>query len=233
MKKMIVFILLLVTVLILADSYAVYHLSVPGYSTSLLISNMSEEKAYFRISAFDCYGKKLWQNSYNMSEYSTMSVDLAKFITSGDDNWGLLLIECDQLLSIAVMYQDETYGLLNGDHVIEPIQYSEDAKYYWYAAVYAVKGSSSTTLALMNPNKKETEITIWICESNGETVEELTATLEPFSSAFLDLAKYIQEDIGVVDIQSDLPIAIGVEHYEDDELWTVDNIVDWYTTTEW
>ncbi len=233
MRKILSFTLLVVITLIFAESYAAYHLSTVGYKTSVLVSNMSEEKAYFRVLAFNCYGKKLWQDTYSAQAYSTVSIDLAEFIPSADENWGLLLIECDQLLHISVLYQDESFGLLNVDHVIEPVQSSEDAKYYWYAAGYLVKDNSSIGLVMMNPNKDEVSISIWICNSNGETVDEFSGSIEPFAAVFLDLLDHVKDDVGVVDIQVDLPIIIGVEHYEEGEIWTIDNIVDWYTITEW
>ncbi|WP_041081909.1 hypothetical protein [Thermotoga profunda] len=233
MRRIFIFALLVLAVLALADIYALYHLSVPGYRTTVFVSNMSEEEANFTISAFDCTGQKLWEDTYISKEYSTVAINLAEFIESNDDCWGLLLIKCDQLLHITAFYEDEEYGLLNTDHVIEPVQASEDTKYYWYAAGYVNKGNSETALVLINPNEDEASGSIWICNSNGETVKDLSGTIEPFSAKFFDLIKFIKDDVGVVDIQSDLPIIIGIEHYEDGEIWTIDNIVDWYTTTEW
>lgn len=233
MRKAVIFILVMLAILAYAKSYALYHLSVPGYKTTVFVSNMSEERAYFRVSVFDCNGQKLWQDTYNTEEYSTIGISPAEFISSSDDNWGLVLIECDQLLHITAFYEDEEYGLLNTDHIIEPINVSEDAKYYWYAAGHVNKGGSETALVLINPNKNTAHGTIWICDSKGRTVKDASGDINPFSAMFFDLIKFVSDDMGVVDIQSDLPIIVGIEQYQDEELWTIDNIVDWYTTTEW
>lgn len=233
MKKIMIFVLIVLATFALAETYGVYHLSTSFYKTKIFVSNMGEERAYFRVSVFDHNGRKLWQDTYDNEEYSTLAIDLSEFIQKTDDNWGLVLIDCDSLLHITVLYEDEEYGLLNTDHVVEPVQISEDAKYYWYAAGYVNKGNSETGLILINPNEKEANGSIWICDSKGRTVQELSGVIKPFSAIFFDLIKYIEDDVGVVDVQSDLPIIIGVEHYENDEIWTIDNIVDWYTTTEW
>lgn len=232
-RKITVLALVILAVFTFAETYAIYHLSTPLYKTKVLISIMGEGRAHFTVYAFDCNGKKLWQNTYDSEEYSTLTIDLSKFIKGHDDNWGLLLIDSSSLLHLTVLYEDVEYGLLCRDHIVEPVWFFEDTKYYWYAAGYINKGNSETGLVLINPNNEEANGSFWISDSKGRTVENLSGTIKPYAAVFFDLTKYIKDDVGFVDIQTDLPIIIAVEHYEKGGLWIVDNVVSCYTTTEW
>lgn len=227
------FLMVIFAALAFANTYAFYYLSTPVYNTNVLISIIGEERANLTVTVFDFNGKELWQKTYDAEEYSTLSIDLSTFIKANDDNWGLAIIDSDSLLHVTVLYEDVDYGLFTTDHVVEPIWFYEDAKYYWYSASHVNKGKSETGLILMNPNDEEVDGNMWICDSKGRTVQDLSGKIKPFSAVFFNLTRFIKDDFGFIDIQVDLPIIIGIEHYENGQLWTINNIVSWYMTTDW
>ncbi len=233
MKKFLMICAVLLPIIALGANYGLYHDSTPNRSTAVMISNLSDENAYFRVLVYDCEGKEIWKETFKSKPYETVYVDLAQKIPQSDKNWGLVLVQCDQLLYISVLYM---YGemLFCRNHVIEPVQISSDAKYYWYGVNYTNFGSSGTAFCLMNTSTKESEVYIRVYDYTGSVVDELSGTISAKASAYVDLAKELSSQTsGVIDIRSTEPIIIGVEYYQSDEIWIVENIVDWYTTTSW
>jgi len=232
-RRVVIFSLVLLATIYFAANYAVYYDCTPDYKTSLLISNLSDEKAYFRVTVFDSSGQRLWRETYNKPPYSSVFIDLSQVVKRSESSWGLVLVQCDELLHITVMYWEEEGTLLNSNHVIEPLNFSQDAKYYWYAVGYVNSENSQPALILANPNDKSIDVAVWIYDEAGQLVKDLEGELDPFSAVYVNLVKYVQQGSGVVDIRSTLPILVAVEHYDDGMLWNINNIVDWYTTTSW
>ncbi len=233
MRRVVIFSLVLLATIYFAANYAVYYDCTPDYKTSLLISNLSDEKAYFRVTVFDSSGQRLWRGTYNKPPYSSVFIDLSQVVKRSESSWGLVLVQCDELLHITVLYWEEEGTLLNSNHVIEPFNFRQDAKYYWYAVGYVNSENSQPALILANPNDKSIDVAVWIYDEAGQLVKDLEGELDPFSAVYVNLVKYVQQGSGVVDIRSTLPILVAVEHYDDGMLWNINNIVDWYTTTSW
>lgn len=232
-RRVVIFSLVLLATIYFAANYAVYYDCTPDYRTSLLISNLSDEKAYFRVTVFDSSGQRLWRETYNKPPYSSVFIDLSQVVKRSESSWGLVLVQCDELLHITVMYWEEEGTLLNSNHVIKPFNFRQDAKYYWYAVGYVNSENSQPALILANPNDKSIDVAVWIYDEAGQLVKDLEGELDPFSAVYVNLVKYVQQGSGVVDIRSTLPILVAVEHYDDGMLWNINNIVDWYTTTSW
>jgi hypothetical protein len=232
-RRVVIFSLVLLATIYFAANYAVYYDCTPDYKTSLLISNLSDEKAYFRVTVFDSSGQRLWRGTYNKPPYSSVFIDLSQVVKRSESSWGLVLVQCDELLHITVLYWEEEGTLLNSNHVIEPFNFRQDAKYYWYAVGYVNSENSQPALILANPNDKSIDVAVWIYDEAGQLVKDLEGELDPFSAVYVNLVKYVQQGSGVVDIRSTLPILVAVEHYDDGMLWNINNIVDWYTTTSW
>lgn len=233
MRALVIFSLILLATVYFAANYVIYYDCTPDYKTSVLISNLSDEKAYFRVTVYDSNGQRLWRETYNKPPYSSVFIDLSQVVNRSESSWGLVLVQCDQLLHAMVLYREEEGTLLNSNHIIEPLNFSEDAKYYWYSAGYVNAEESQPALILVNPNDKTIDVAVWIYDEAGQLVKDLEGEIEPFAAAYVNLIKYVQQGSGVVDIRSTLPILLAVEHYDDGMLWNINNIVDWYTTTSW
>jgi hypothetical protein len=217
-RRVVIFSLVLLATICFAANYAVYYDCTPDYRTSMLI---------------DSSGQRLWRETYNKPPYSSVFIDLSQVVKRSESSWGLVLVQCDELLHITVLYWEEEGTLLNSNHVIEPFNFSQDAKYYWYAVGYVNSENSQPALILANPNDKSIDVAVWIYDEAGQLVKDLEGELDPFSAVYVNLVKYVQQGSGVVDIRSTLPILVAVEHYDDGMLWNINNIVDWYTTTSW
>ncbi len=233
MKRFSITILLVIAVTLIAADYGVYHDSTSGRGTAIFISNLSEEKAYLRVVVYNSKGNELWKNSYRLNLYETILVDLTKQIRPSDNSWGLVLVQSDQLLTISASYiQDDV--LFSRDIVMEPAQFSNDAKYYWYSLYYENVGSAMTDLMISNISSTEADVYVWIYDFQGQILKELSGTINPRACAYVSLYDELEtEAIGVVDIRSTEPLIIAVEYLEEGESWSIRNIVDWYTTTSW
>lgn len=233
MKKILVAFAMLFSMIIFAANYGFYHDSTPGRNTAIMVSNLSDENAYFRVVVYDYEGKEIWKDTFRSKPYETVHIDLVQKIPQSDRNWGLALIQCDQLLYISVLYKDREM-LFCRNHVIEPVQTSSDAKYYWYGINYTNFGNAETAFALINTSNKTSEVYVWVYDYAGNVVKELSGNVSAKASAYVDLTKELNSQTsGVVDIRSTEPIVVGIEYYQSGEIWIIENIVDWYTTTSW
>ncbi|HOJ89313.1 MAG TPA: hypothetical protein PLP64_05120 [Pseudothermotoga sp.] len=233
MRKFLLTGFVLISLACFAANYGIYHDSTPGRNTAILISNLSDEDAYFRTIVYDSEGKDLWKDTYKSKPYETVLIDLSQKIPQSDKSWGLILIQCDQLLYISALYSDGEM-LFTRNHVIEPVQVSSDAKYYWYGVNYTNFGNAETAFALLNTSNKSSDLYLWVYDYTGSVIKELSGSIAPKGAAYVDLAKEVSaQTSGVVDIRSTQPIVIGVEYYQSGQIWIIENIVDWYTTTSW
>ncbi|HBT39045.1 MAG: hypothetical protein H5T93_07590 [Pseudothermotoga sp.] len=232
-NKLLALSVLLVATVYLAANYVIYYDCTHDYKTSILVSNLSDEKAYFRVTVYDSSGQKLWRESYNRPPYGSVFIDLSNVVSQAESSWGLVLIQCEQLLHVTALYYEAEGTLLNSNHIIEPLNFLEDAKYYWYSAGYVNAQESQPSLILVNPNENTIDVVLWIYDESGQLVEDLEGEIEPFAAAYVNLMKYLQQGSGIVDVRTTMPILLAVEWYEDGLLWNINNIVDWYTTTSW
>ncbi|MGJ8454075.1 hypothetical protein ACSFC1_02075 [Pseudothermotoga sp. U03pept] len=233
MKKTLGVLLILLSVICIAANYGLYHDSTPGRNTAVLVSNLSDESAYFRMIVYDYEGKELWKETFKSKPYETILVDLSQKFPQSDRNWGLVFFQSDQLLYLSVLYRDGDM-LFCRNHVIEPVQTSSDAKYYWYGVNYTNFGNSETAFSIINTSNKTNDLYLWVYDYAGNVIRELSGSVSPKSAVYVDLAKELSsQTTGVVDIRSTEPIVIGVEYYQGGEIWIIENIVDWYTTTNW
>lgn len=233
MKKILLIFTMFLSVIVFSANYGLYHDSTPGKNTTLLISNLSDENAYFRVVVYNCDGKEIWKDTFRSKPYETVHIDLVQKVPQSDKNWGLVLLQSDQLLYISVLYKDSEM-LFCRNHVIEPVQTSSNAKYYWYGISYTNFGSAETAFSLINTSNKEMEVYVWVYDYAGSVIKELSGNISPKASAYVDLTKELNSQTsGVVDIRGTEPIVIGVEYYQSGEIWIIENIVDWYTTTSW
>ncbi|ABV34171.1 MULTISPECIES: hypothetical protein [Pseudothermotoga] len=233
MKKVALLVLIFLCAAGFAANYGVYYDQTIGKSTAIFVSNLSEEKAYFRVVVYDYKGNTIWQNSYRSNEFETVWVDLSQVIPQSDENWGLVLIQSDQLLYISALYKSDDV-LVGRDHVIEPVQVSSDAKYYWYGLNYTNFVESQTAFSIMNTSDREADVIIDIYSYEGDFLDELSGTISPRAAAYINLSEEIQTgSMGVIDIRSTELLILGVEYYDKGGLWGIENIVDWYTTTSW
>lgn len=233
MKKALIFFVAILSTILFAANYGLYHDSTPGRNTAIVVSNLSDENAYFRVVAYDYEGKEIWKDTFRSKPYETVHIDLVQKIPQSEKNWGLVLIQCDQLLYISVLYKDREM-LFSRDHVIEPVQVSSDAKYYWYGINYTNFGNAETAFALMNTSNKTSDVYLWVYDYAGNVIKELSGNISAKASAYVDLTKELSSQTsGVIDIRSTEPIVVGVEYYQSGEIWMIENIVDWYTTTSW
>jgi len=233
MKRTLGVLLIFLSAICIAANYGLYHDSTPGRNTAVLISNLSDESAYFRMIVYDYEGKELWKETFKSKPYETILVDLSQKFPQSDRNWGLVFFQSDQLLYLSVLYRDGDM-LFCRNHVIEPVQTSSEAKYYWYGVNYTNFGNSETAFSVMNTSNKATDLYLWVYDYAGKVIRELSGSVSPKSAVYVDLAKELtSQTTGVVDIRSTEPIVIGVEYYQGGEIWIIENIVDWYTTTNW
>lgn len=233
MKKFILFLLIL-SVATFASDYAFYYDCSPDRETAIMVTNLSDEKASLRLLLFDSYGKRLFQQIQTLAPYQTWFLDLTSVVTPSTTSWGLAMLQSDQLLYVLALYTINE-KLTSIDHVIEPITIDSDAKYYWYAVNYVNFDIWTTWVAIINPNKVQASVEIYVCDGKqGEQVDVLSATLEPYAVDYVDLKEMVEVgSFGVVDVRSNVPLVLGVEYWRKDELAEVDNVVDWYATTRW
>ena len=227
-RVMLVFLVIGVVFLGFPSVYTIYYFRVGNYSTAVSVSNMGEEDAKVDAKVFDRNGNVLWHGSFNLAPYSSRLIDVSELFESSDESWGLFLAESEGLLNLFAVYKDDEEPFAV-DQVIEPIQQLKDATYYWYSVGYVNKEDFGMGLIFMNPNPRPVQVYAWVKDSSGETLWELEGTLQPFSSAFVDLSEYAKGEYGVLDVRADLPINLATEFYFGGDIWTVDNIVDWYT----
>lgn len=173
MRKLLLTGFVLISLACFAANYGIYHDSTPGRNTAILISNLSDEDAYFRTIVYDSEGKDLWKDTYKSKPYETVLIDLSQKIPQSDKSWGLILIQCDQLLYISALYSDGEM-LFTRNHVIEPVQVSSDAKYYWYGVNYTNFGNAETAFALLNTSNKSSDLYLWVYDYTGSVIKERT-----------------------------------------------------------
>jgi len=233
MKWLTVLFVLAFVVLTFPSNYALYYTAFPQQNTGILITNVYDERANYRIEIYDSDGYKLWSDSRRLDPYVTDFIDVAETVGTDEYNWGLALIKSDELLYIGAMYMiDEE--VIAYDNVLEPIQEDENAKYYWYGMSFHNLAEGTSGIVISNPNNEECSISIWVYDSDGTLIYEDSGFLYERESAYFDLSEELYaEAVGVVDVRSDLPIIIGAEYYKNGDTWEIDNVVDWYSTTPW
>ncbi len=233
MKKSLILTFLVIAMITIGADYCFYHDSTAGRETAFFISNLSDEKAYFRVVVYSSEGKELWKNTYRTNPYETILVDLSKLISPRSDAWGLVLVQSDQLLVVSVSYTSNG-TLFARDTVMESVHSSKDAKYYWYATYYENIQKIETDLMILNTSSRETDVYVWIYDFQGRILKELSGSIKPRASAYINIASELDSDaIGVIDIRSTELLVIAVDYIQEGVSWAVKNVVDWYTTTDW
>ncbi|AEH51525.1 hypothetical protein [Pseudothermotoga thermarum] len=93
---------------------------------------------------------------------------------------------------------------------------------------------AETDVMISNISTREADVYVWIYDFQGKILKELSGTISPKATAYVSLYDELDvETVGVIDIRSTEPLIIAVEYIRDGKSWSIKNIVNWYTTTNW
>jgi hypothetical protein len=203
-------------------TYALYHESIAGRQTAVVLTNVDDVQASYAVSVYDADGSIIGDTAGALTAYASTVIflrDVLEVEPGTGREWGLVRIDTPTYLSAASWIGSATDWLTVENTAIPTIDPSrDDYSYYWFTVNYANTETRRTTVAITNPYGHSVHGTLWVYDALGEQQLSRDFVLSPRASQYyvLEEALVVADSVwGMVDVRASAPVLLVAEYLDE------------------